>query len=78
MREGVKWARLKFKPNLFSAKCSQVCPKILKPVCGSDGKTYNNECLLNIVKCESNGKIVKKQDGPCKYHFLRRILTNKF
>ena len=48
-------------------KCSQACPKILKPVCGSDGKTYNNECLLNIAKCESNGKVVKKQDGPCKY-----------
>lgn len=28
-----------------SLKRDQPCPKIMKPVCGCDGKTYNNACL---------------------------------
>eukprot|EP00111_Clytia_hemisphaerica_P000998 TCONS_00002898-protein len=45
--------------------CSLGCPKILKPVCGSNGQTYPNECLLNYAMCRSQGKITKKHDGKC-------------
>lgn len=33
------------------------CPRILKPVCGEDGRTYNNYCLAecNDVKVECDG-----------------------
>ena len=31
------------------------CPSELKPVCGSDGKEYNNKCLMKLKSC-SEGK----------------------
>ncbi|KAJ8281751.1 hypothetical protein COCON_G00042700 [Conger conger] len=52
------------------AKCSArselgICNKILKPVCGDDGKTYGTECLL----CYDNKRYKKNvgivQQGEC-------------
>jgi len=42
------------------------CPQGLQPVCGSDGITYNNQCLLDAAKCK-NRRLKKKHYGPCKY-----------
>lgn len=45
--------------------CARICPSDYEPVCGSDDKTYSNECLLNIENCRSNQTLAIKHFGAC-------------
>ncbi|XP_048816468.1 ovoinhibitor isoform X2 [Lagopus muta] len=42
------------------------CPRILKPVCGSDSFTYDNECGICAYNAEHRTNISKLHDGECK------------
>merc|ERR1712168_253060 len=46
--------------------CPTACTREYKPVCGSDGNTYDNEGLLNYATCASGGKITLLHDGECE------------
>jgi len=46
-------------------ECPQVCPQIYAPVCGSDGKTYGNDCKLKAASCLSQSKITIAYKGEC-------------
>ena len=37
-----------------------------RPVCGTDGKTYDRECALETATCESNGSIELARHGRCE------------
>ncbi|KAI8846960.1 hypothetical protein BC829DRAFT_444958 [Chytridium lagenaria] len=46
--------------------CVYDCPNNAVPVCGSDGKTYDDECVLKTTACKDpSANLTKSYDGPC-------------
>jgi len=46
--------------------CIERCREPPKPLCGSDGETYKNDCEMHRAACVS-GKVIRKiADGTCK------------
>ncbi|XP_074597901.1 agrin-like isoform X2 [Brevipalpus obovatus] len=46
--------------------CPESCVNIHDPVCGSDGKTYTNECELRVASCRFQTSIVTQSKGTCE------------
>merc|ERR1712002_194016 len=45
-----------------------MCPMIYRPLCGSDGKTYSNQCEMEKTRCVmqlSGIQLTVRHPGPC-------------
>ena len=50
-----------------AADCQKACTtRIFKPVCGSDGKTYNTLCDLENAACKSEEELSMVSEGRCR------------
>ncbi|KAJ8281750.1 hypothetical protein COCON_G00042690 [Conger conger] len=63
---GQGWLKLEYR----EAKCSEesergLCDSILKPVCGNDRKTYDNECKLCYDNKRYNKDVRIIRAGEC-------------
>ena len=50
---------------IYFAECRVFCPKHYDPVCGTDGRTYGNSCLITAKNCRTNANIRVVSKGKC-------------
>ena len=51
--------------KLEKQECQLMCPRNFRPVCGSDGQTYSNECELKVASCQAQTSIEVVSQGAC-------------
>ena len=45
--------------------CPELCPSVFSPKCGSDGRTYQNDCSMKRESCIQQVTISVAKNGPC-------------
>ncbi|XP_072239887.1 serine peptidase inhibitor, Kazal type 4 [Leuresthes tenuis] len=53
------------KPSCPDTEAILACPMNFAPVCGSDGNTYANECILCVERQTTKTDILIMEDESC-------------
>lgn len=56
----------KIEPEQPPVMCAKACPFNYDPVCGSDGKDYSNQCVMESVNCNNPSPVVVAYKGECR------------
>ncbi|XP_068726553.1 zona pellucida sperm-binding protein 3 receptor-like isoform X1 [Montipora capricornis] len=62
--------------NNTECKCreNRECLRKYQPICGSDAKTYNNECIMKATACREKRSIKKIANGRCSPAAICQII----
>uniref|UniRef100_A0A8C4Q6X1 Tomoregulin-1 n=1 Tax=Eptatretus burgeri TaxID=7764 RepID=A0A8C4Q6X1_EPTBU len=58
--------------------CKPECPDDYKPVCGSSGDTFQNECFMRLMECREQLDIHVVTDGPCYADYEASGIQNQY
>ena len=51
--------------------CPDTCQPVVRPVCASDDRTYDNTCLMELERCRSGRAMHALHYGLCgEYRYL--------
>lgn len=68
------------KYGIARCECPTDCEPIVRPVCGNNSKTYDNECELRKSGCLSKSKLETSYAGICgktyPLPFIIRLMTS--
>lgn len=61
-------------------QCPSECPAMVTPVCGTDGVTYKNHCMLRMKSCRQERNTRVQHTGECGEYqdFLLNLLVYFF
>ena len=64
--------------TLGKCVCSNDCPSKPSPVCGTDGRTYVNECHMRFASCTQKANVTVQHVGDCsKFRFYNCVLPDR-
>ena len=67
--------------------CNMKCKKFYDPVCGTNGQTFLNDCLLKMASCINKDQVTRMAAGRCELEasevteeaeFAVRTLSDRF
>lgn len=63
------WEKCVYDNNINNTKCvcreDLDCPGDFQPICGSNAKKYNNDCIMKATACREGRSIEKVANGSC-------------
>ena len=59
------YGRCRVQGGRAICECKETCSRTVERVCGSDGRSYDNECMLQAEACRTNTQITVASRGRC-------------